>query len=100
MRSSQAEERIFDASLNGDCGLHRVHLPRLDLDRHRPAEDRQLDPHPDRVLRLLRLDDLLDLPLHPLEGAVPDLDPVALVELQLDLLADADLALALLRLLL
>src|SRR5206468_1890680 len=64
----------------------RIDLPRLDLDRHRTAEDRQLDADADRVFRLLRFEDLFDLALHPLEGAVPHADAVSLVELELDLL--------------
>src|SRR4051794_27516285 len=53
-----------------------LHLPVFQLDRHRPAEDRQLHAHPAHGL-----EDLLDLPLHALEGAVDHLHPVARVEL-------------------
>src|SRR5262249_47470507 len=54
------------------CGFH---LPVLELDRHGPAEDGQLDAH-----LPLGLEQLLDLALHAGEGAVADAHPVAAVE--------------------
>src|SRR5262249_50436159 len=56
-------------------------LPVLQFHRHRPPEDRHLDPHVS-----LGLEQILDLPLHAAEGAVADLDAVEAVEARLDLL--------------
>src|SRR5215212_12164762 len=53
-----------------------LHLPVFQLPRYPPPEDRQLHAHVADGL-----EDLLDLPLHALEGAVHHLDPVAHVEL-------------------
>src|SRR5262245_57416971 len=62
-----------------------VHLPVVELDRHRPPEDADFDRHLRRLGRVLRVADLLDFAFHVRKSAFADPDLVALLEVELDL---------------